>query len=230
MSIQVHGQKRRARLLKGCTALLMCAFLFNKGATPAFSQGEKPVTYFSVVTLEQGQTIEGLAKKYKTTSAQIIRDNPSVKVVPGVTLTIRENTVRDTVSRGTTVSWHWPTTGRISSDYGWRGYKEYHHGIDIAIPNGTDIKAARAGKIVKAGWIGVYGLAILVDHGNGVQTLYGHNQKLLAKVGERVEIGEAIAISGNTGKTTGPHLHFEIRLNGKTVDPNQYLPKVASRD
>lgn len=231
MSIQEHGRKRRARLVQGCTALLMCVFLFNKEATPAFSQGEKLVSYFSVVTLEQGQTIEGLAKKYQTTSAQIIKDNTSVRVEPGVTLTIRENTVTSTeVSRGTTVSWHWPVAGRISSDYGWRGYKEYHHGIDIAVPNGTNIKAARAGKVVKAGWIGVYGLAMLVDHGNGVQTLYGHNQKLLVKVGERVEIGETIAISGNTGKTTGPHLHFEIRLNGKTVDPNQYLPQVASRD
>lgn len=230
MSILEHGRKRRARLVQGCTALVMCAFLFNEGATPAFSQGVKPATCFSVITLEQGQTIEGLAKKYQTTFAQIIKDNPSVKAVPGVTLTIRENTVTATeLSRGTPVSWHWPATGWISSDYGWRGYEEYHHGIDIAIPNGTDIKAARAGKVVKAGWIGVYGLTLLVDHGNGVQTLYGHNQKLLAKVGDQVELGEKIAISGNTGKTTGPHLHFEIRLNGKTVDPNQYLPQVASR-
>ena len=231
MSIQEHGRKRRARLVQGCTALLMCAFLFNEGATPAFSQGGKPVAYFSVVTLEQEQSIEGLAKKYQTTVAQILKDNPLVKVKPGVTLTIRENTVTDTaLSRGTTVSWRWPASGRISSDYGWRGYKEYHHGIDIAIPNGTDIKAARTGKVVKAGWIGVYGLTLLVDHGNGIQTLYGHNQKLLVKAGESVEIGETIAVSGNTGKTTGPHLHFEIRLNGKTVDPNQYLPQMASMD
>lgn len=224
MSIQVHGRKRRARLVQGCTALLVCVFLFNVRATPAFSQ-EGPVTCFSVVTLEQGQSIEGLAKIYQTTSTKILKDNPSVKVKPGVTLTIRENTVADTaLSRGTTVSWQRPASGRISSDYGWRGYNDYHHGIDIAIPNGTDIKTARPGKVVKAGWLGVYGLALLVDHGSGVQTLYGHNQKLLVKVGERVGIGETIAISGNTGNTTGPHLHFEIRLNGKTVDPNQYLP------
>ncbi len=228
MSIQEHGRRRRARLMQGCTALLMCAYLFNEGITPAYSQGGKSVACFSVVTLEQGQSIEGLAKKYQTTAAQILEDNPSVPVKPGVTFTIRENTVTNTaVSRGTTVSWRWPASGEISSDYGWREYKEYHHGIDIAIPSGTDIKAARAGKVVKAGWIGVYGLALLVDHGNGIQTLYGHNQKLLVKAGERVDMGETIAISGNTGRTTGPHLHFEIRLNGKTVDPNQYLPKVA---
>lgn len=230
MSIQEHGRRRRARLLQGCTALLMCAYLVNGGITPAFSQGGGSVACFSVVTLEQGQSIEGLAKKYQTTAVQILKDNPSVTVKPGVTLTIRENTVTNTsVSRGTTVSWHWPASGKISSDYGWREYKEYHHGIDIALPSGTDIKAARAGKVVKAGWIGVYGLALVVDHGNGIQTLYGHNQKLLVKVGENVDMGETVAISGNTGRTTGPHLHFEIRLNGKTVDPNQYLPKVASK-
>lgn len=230
MSIQEHGRRRCARLMQGCTALLMCAYLFNEGITSAYSQGGKSVACFSVVTLEQGQSIEGLAKIYQTTAAQILEDNPSMSVKPGVTLTIRENTVTNTaVSRGTIVPWRWPAFGEISSDYGWREYKEYHHGIDIAIPSGTDVKAARAGKVVKAGWIGVYGLALLVDHGNGIQTLYGHNQKLLVKAGERVDMGETIAISGNTGNSTGPHLHFEIRLNGKTVDPNQYLPEVASK-
>lgn len=231
MSIQEHGRKRRVRLVQGCTALLMSVFLLNQGATPAFSQGERAVSLFSVVTLEQGQNIEGLAKKYHTTAAHILKDNHSATIKPGVTLTIRENMVTDTaLSRGAIVSWQRPVFGPISSDYGWRGYEEFHHGIDFAIPKGTDIKAARAGKVVKAGWLGVYGLALLVDHGNGIQTLYGHNQKLLVKVGERVEIGETIAISGNTGKTTGPHLHFEIRFKGETVDPNQYLPQVVSSD
>lgn len=229
MSIQEHGRKRHARILRGCVALLMGMFLFNQGAVPVFSQGTGVPT-FSIVTLEQGQSLEGLAKKYNTTVTQILVDNSSIKVKPGATLTIRENTLEKntTLSRGTAiVSWHWPASGRISSDYGWRDYKEFHHGIDIAIPNGTDISAARSGKVVKAGWLGVYGLALLVEHGNGVQTLYGHNQKLLVKVGDRVEVGEKIAISGNTGRTTGPHLHFEIRLNGKTVNPNLYLPKIA---
>jgi murein DD-endopeptidase MepM/ murein hydrolase activator NlpD len=230
MSIQEHGRKRCARVGQGCAALLMCVFMVNAWAIPAFSQAGESVSCFSVISLEQGQTIEGLARKYHTTVAQILEDNPSVKLMQGDTLTIRENTVTDNagLSRGSNVSWHWPASGSISSDYGWRGYKEFHHGIDIAIPSGTDVKVARPGKVVKAGWLGVYGLALLVDHGNGVQTLYGHNQKLLTKVGERVEAGDRIAISGNTGRSTGPHLHFEIRFNGKTVDPNRYLPLIAS--
>jgi murein DD-endopeptidase MepM/ murein hydrolase activator NlpD len=228
MSIEEHGRKRRARIARGSAAFLMGVFLFNVWATPAFSQAGRPVITFSVVTFEQGQSLEGLAKKYNTTTSQILKDNAFIQVKPGVTLTIRENTVTNTgSSRGTTtVSWHWPVSGPISSDYGWRGYKEFHHGIDIAVPSGTDIQAAHQGKVVRAGWLGVYGLALLIDHGNGVQTLYGHNQKLLVKVGERVEVGEKIAISGNTGNTTGPHLHFEVRLNGKTVNPNQYLPQL----
>lgn len=230
MNSHEHGRKRHARIVRGSAALLMCIFLFNQRATPAFSQGEEAVTCFSVVTIEQGQSIQALAKEYHTTAEQILRDNSSVKdMKTGTTLTIRENTrVDNTLSRGTTVSWHWPASGRISSDYGWRGYSEFHHGLDIAVPSGTYVTASRPGKVAKAEWIGVYGRTVLIDHGNGVQTLYGHNQELLVKAGQHVETGDKIAVSGSTGKSTGPHLHFEIRLDGKTVNPNDYLPQVAS--
>lgn len=228
MKIQDHGRKRCARITRGCAAFLMCGLLVNQWAVPACSQGESPVVYFSVVTLKPGQSLEDLAMTYHTSVETIRTDNPSIKMFkPGITLTIRENTVMEqTLSRGTTVSWHWPAVGQISSDYGWRGYQEFHHGIDIAVPSGTDVRASRSGKVVKAGWLGVYGLALLLDHGNGIQTLYGHNQKLLVKPGQWVEAGDKIARSGNTGNSTGPHLHFEIRLNGKTVNPHQYLPKL----
>ena len=128
------------------------------------------------------------------------------------------------IARGRDTSWSWPVVGATSSDYGWRN-GEFHHGLDVATPSGSLIRAARAGKVVKTGWLGVYGLIVLLDHGNGVQTLYAHNSRILAKVGDVVEIGEGISISGSTGKSTGPHLHFEIRRNGKTVDPEYYLPR-----
>lgn len=247
MNSQEHGRKRHARI-HGCVAFLMCIFLFSFGLPPVFSKEEQVVPCFSIVTLQQGQSLETLAIKYHTTEKQILQDNPSVKTLkPGITLTIRENTVSDNtvnngnryittankasgnptdISRGLNSTWHWPAYGPISSDYGWRG-NEFHHGIDIAIPSGTEVTASRAGKVVKAEWIGVYGLTVLLDHGNGIETLYAHNQEVLVRVGQTIETGQKIALSGNTGKSTGPHLHFEIRLNGKTVNPNPNLPKMT---
>lgn len=228
MRVQEHGRKQYARAIWGSAAFLMAIFVFAYGAVPVYSSGKGTLACFSVITVEPGQDLKALAKRYATTPDQIVKDNPIAnRLTPGVTLTIRENTRAEEVSRGATASWHWPVLGPISSDYGWRGYKDFHHGIDIAVPTGTTISSARAGKVVKAGWLGVYGLAVLVDHGNGIQTLYGHNNRLLVKVGERVESGERISISGDTGNTTGPHLHFEIRLNGKTADPSEYLPQYS---
>lgn len=209
--------------------LLMCCFLVSAWPSTAFSQEERPVMY-SVVTLEEGQSLEELAKRYQTSKAQIIFDNPSATMAPGITLTIRERTVQEesvvveVLSRGTASLWSWPAHARISSGYGWRK-GEFHHGIDLAIPHGTDILAARDGKVAKAQWINIYGLTVVLDHGNGVQSLYAHNQKLMVSPGDRVEQGHCLAISGDTGRSTGPHLHFEIRLNGKAVDPMPYMPK-----
>lgn len=226
MMVEEHGRKRRARGVYGSVAFLMAFFILVCGTAPVYSSGKGSVACFSVITVERGQDLKVLAQKYATTTEQILKDNPkALNLTPGATLTIRENTRIEAVSRGVTVPWHWPVLGPISSDYGWRGYKDFHHGIDIAVPTGTTVNAARQGQVVKAGWLGVYGLAVLIDHGNGIQTLYGHNKRLLVKVGEQVESGERIAISGNTGNTTGPHLHFEIRQNGKTVDPSNFLPQ-----
>lgn len=229
---QEHGRKRRAQVVGGCAAFLMAFLGIVYAAVPVYSSATETVVCYSVVTVESGQDLNALAKEYETTRAQILKDNPkdnpkANQLIPGEILTIRENTRTQEVSRGVGagVSWHWPAWGRVSSDYGWRGYKDFHHGIDIAVPTGTPISAARAGKVIKAGWMGVYGLSVLIDHGNGIQTLYGHNDRLSVKVGEQVEMGEEIALSGNTGNTTGPHLHFEIRKNGKTVNPSDYLPQ-----
>lgn len=222
MRVQEHGRKRRAQVVWRCAAFLMAFLTTGYFAVPVYSSGMRSVTCFSVVTVEPGQGLNDLAKKYGTTRDQILKDNPQANQLGlGATLTIRENTtllgnskpkeVSREISRGAVASYHWPVWGRISSDYGWRGYKNFHHGIDIAVPTGTTISAARQGKVIKAGWMGVYGLAVLIDHGNGIQTLYGHNDELSVKVGEQVEMEEQIAISGNTGNTTGPHLHFEIR-------------------
>ena len=98
-----------------------------------------------------------------------------------------------------------------------------HYGLDIAVPTGTPIRAAAAGRVTFAGRRGGYGYLVIIDHGKGVETRYAHNSKLLVSAGDRVERGQIIARSGNTGNSTGPHLHFEIRYRAKAVDPYKYL-------
>ncbi len=119
---------------------------------------------------------------------------------------------------------------RITSPYGWRLHpvykiQKFHNGIDIGSYQGTDIVAALSGTVVRAEWNDSYGWFIEIYHGDGLTTRYGHCSKLLIKAGEYVERGQKIALVGSTGVSTGPHLHFEVRVNGETRDPMDYLPK-----
>ena len=118
-----------------------------------------------------------------------------------------------------------PVTGRITSRYGESSSirRSTHTGLDIACSTGTDIKVVASGTVTFSAYKGSYGKLIKVDHGNGVETWYGHCSKLYAKVGEKVEAGDVIAAVGSTGNSTGPHLHFEIRINGNTVNPQNYV-------
>lgn len=121
----------------------------------------------------------------------------------------------------------WPAEGRISSRFGYRKIavgSTYHKGIDIAVNTGTDVKAAKDGTVIYSGWESGYGYLVKLEHEDGDITYYGHNSSLLVSVGDQVSQGDVIARSGNTGRSTGPHLHFEIRLNGAAVDPLDYLP------
>jgi len=123
----------------------------------------------------------------------------------------------------------WPARGRISSPFGWRVHpilknRRFHSGIDIAIPSGTPVQAADSGVVLISGWNGGYGYFIAIDHGKGISTAYAHNSRLLVKEGDVVSKGQTIALSGSTGWSTGPHLHFEVRENGTPVNPVTYLP------
>ena len=126
----------------------------------------------------------------------------------------------------------WPLPGRtlISSGYGSRtspisGRGEFHTGLDIPAPTGTPVHAAEDGIIINSGNINGYGYTIIINHGSGLSTLYGHNSRLIAKVGQSVKRGDVIALVGSTGYATGPHCHFEVRLNGKHTSPWNYLSK-----
>lgn len=118
-----------------------------------------------------------------------------------------------------------PVNGRITSRYGESSSlrKSTHTGLDIACTTGTDIKVISSGTVTFAAYQGSYGNLVKVDHGNGVETWYGHCSKIYAKVGDIVNAGDVIAAVGSTGNSTGPHLHFEIRIDGNTVNPQNYV-------
>jgi len=123
----------------------------------------------------------------------------------------------------------WPAYGSITSESGWRLHPIYnknmfHSGIDIGVPLSTPVFAARGGTVKYAGWQSGYGNVIIIDHG-GYQTYYAHLSKINVYIGLRVEKGDFIARSGNTGTSTGPHLHFEVRKNDEPNDPVAYLPR-----
>ena len=116
----------------------------------------------------------------------------------------------------------WPVHGPITSPFGMR-WGRMHEGIDIAVPTGTPVHAAASGSVIYAAWMTGYGNLVVLDHGNGLATAYAHNSSLLVSLGQRVSQGQAISLSGSTGNSTGPHVHFEVRVNGIAVDPLRYL-------
>lgn len=122
----------------------------------------------------------------------------------------------------------WPVNGVITSPFGYRthpifGRQIFHSGIDIGVDEGTPVHAADGGVVVEAGWISGYGYCVIIDHGNGTSSLYGHNSSLAVSSGQAVSQGQVIAYAGSTGNSTGPHVHFEVRVGGEPVDPSAYL-------
>lgn len=119
----------------------------------------------------------------------------------------------------------WPTSGDVSSPYGlrWNG-SDFHPGIDIANDAGTPVVATADGTVIESGWnSGGYGYMVDIDHGNGVVTRYAHNSQLAVSAGTRVQKGQVIAYMGSTGFSTGPHVHYEVLVNGKAVNPSSFL-------
>jgi murein DD-endopeptidase MepM/ murein hydrolase activator NlpD len=128
----------------------------------------------------------------------------------------------------------WPITGPLRTGYGLRNDPfggqsvEFHKGQDISAPTGTPINATADGVVVIARWVKGYGYGIYIDHGNGLSTRYGHLSRIDVTEGQTVKRGDHLGLVGSTGRSTGPHLHYEVRLNGEAIDPLRYLPAPAT--
>ncbi len=171
------------------------------------------------------KALEQDIEKYKKVYEEARRQEEQLKASLSSSLSKSSDTVKYT---GGVFCWPAPSYTRISSPYGYRNHpiyktKKFHSGVDMAAPGGTNILAAADGVVKMAGWNGGYGNCVVVDHGGGVSTLYGHSQRLLVSKGQKVKKGQVIALVGTTGASTGNHLHFEVLLNGKTTDPMAYL-------
>jgi murein DD-endopeptidase MepM/ murein hydrolase activator NlpD len=132
------------------------------------------------------------------------------------------NAANGTAPTGNPGGLAWPVSGPVTSPFGWR-WGRMHEGIDIAVPTGTPVHAAGSGVVIYAGWMDGYGNFVILDHGGGIATAYGHNTSVAVAVGQSVSQGQVIAYAGSTGHSTGPHVHFEVRVNGSAVDPLGYL-------
>jgi murein DD-endopeptidase MepM/ murein hydrolase activator NlpD len=198
------------------------------------------------VTVKSGQTIGGLAKQYGIFTEAIISANeikdgaalaqgkeiflPGAKVSISAETSVAKGSVTRNVKEKVTAKrgFGWPVVGKISSSYGWRrdpvrGGRDFHTGLDIRAPRGRPIVAAAAGRIVHSGWMGGYGRSIVISHPGGTTTLYGHASKLLVGVGTNVKRGQRIALVGSTGRSTGNHLHFEVRQKGRPMNPLKFI-------
>ena len=125
-------------------------------------------------------------------------------------------------------SYRWPVMGRINSPFGWRRHpvtrrRDFHTGIDIKTSRGMVIRSARDGRVAYSGWMGGYGKVVVVEHAGGQSTLYAHCSSVMVPQGTKISQGQNIARVGTTGRSTGPHLHFEVRRGNSPVNPLQYL-------
>ena len=171
-----------------------------------------------------------VSKLYKEKKNKTEKSNDSTKSKDSVTVkyastgTGKFSTSRELhnskVSLGVALSK--PVSGVLTSRYGYR-WGRTHTGIDIGVPTGTSVKAAAAGTVTFAGWKGSLGNLVVISHGNGVQTYYGHNSRLVVKAGQKVSQGDVVAKAGSTGRSTGPHVHFEVRVNGSSYNPLGYV-------
>jgi murein DD-endopeptidase MepM/ murein hydrolase activator NlpD len=180
-------------------------------------------------TVKTGDTLSEIAQMYMVKVDAIVHANNKNNefLAVGEKLFIpggkRPERAEAEVSRAKSSHIAWPTVGEISSPYGYR-WGRMHSGVDIANDYGTLIRAALPGYVTYAGWISGYGKTVMLEHAKGYVTLYGHLSEFIVAAGQAVKAGQTIAYMGSTGNSTGPHLHFEVRINDTPVNPLGLLP------
>lgn len=167
-------------------------------------------------------------KKSQDAKALTTKKNHSFKSYEGAFDSIEQlsNAQKTKYRSNSKITAHPLPSSKRTSNFGYRrifGRSQFHKGVDFAAKYGSAIYAAGDGKVVIAGWLRGYGRVIYIDHGDGLQTRYAHNSRLLVKKGQSVKAGQKISEMGCSGRCTGPHLHFEVRINGKAKNPNDYL-------
>ena len=201
------------------------------GENPAAAAKRKPRTRESLLGSRSGGRRNALAVKvgYSQLTSEFQRDEKEINSLWEAALAYRQRKIEaykaEMASRTPSL---WPCEGELTSQFGNRihpvyGYGRFHGGCDITTPYGTSIKATAAGVVKHSDWLGGYGQVVEIDHGNGLSTLYAHCSELSVKKGQYVKKGQAIAKVGTTGLSSGPHCHYEVRRNGKQIDPSPYL-------
>lgn len=201
-----------------------------KHDTVTQKDSSKQAGYTSVLT----QGIDGLNKKIETvtylngvaTDDSVVEQVMSRPVTEVVLVGTKNTYVTSAPQNAAASGFRWPLSvaGTVTSPYGYRAETgTFHHGIDIGVPIGTQVVAVKAGTVTQVTYTSDYGYYVTLDHGNGVQTRYAHNKANTVSVGDYVSAGQVIALSGNSGRSTGPHLHFEVIINGNRVNPANYV-------
>lgn len=212
------------------------AYANNLGLDGVIRPGQKltiPLGKGSFHTVRLGENLWEIARQYGTTVADLVSankiENPNrLKVgarlkIPGTKSVPATASVRQNLGSRFKGLWRWPVQGIITSPYGVRG-SDFHHGLDLAADLGKKIYPIKGGVIEFSGYLNrIYGLAVIVDHGDGVRSLYAHNSENLVEQGERINASTAIAKIGSTGRSTGPHLHLEVYVDGDHIDPQKLL-------
>ena len=217
---QINKQKTDVEQQKNDIALIRQQLLAQK----ADYQGEAELQSDLILRLNSDRLALEAAQNQLDKDSQALTTLIQQKIAEAQNKTNSRNSI---LLRGTGIM-AFPSDASTSSPFGWRmhpvlGYRRFHAGLDFAASYGSTIRAADSGTVIMAGWYGGYGNAVIIHHGKGITTLYGHTSQLFVSEGQTVQRGQAIAAVGSTGLSTGPHLHFEVRSYGTPVDPANFL-------
>ncbi|MBD2495752.1 murein hydrolase activator EnvC [Nostoc sp. FACHB-280] len=221
-ALQINQQKTDVEQQKNEIALIRQQLLLQKADYQAQAQSQAELLQRLNSDRLALEAAENQLAKDSQNLENLIQEK--VAALEGRSKTNSRNSV---IIRGTGV-FAYPSNAPTSSPFGWRihpilGYRRFHAGLDFAASYGSTIRAADSGTVIFAGWYGGYGRAVIIDHGNGLTTLYGHTSELFVSEGQGVQRGQAIAAVGSTGFSTGPHLHFEVRRRGTPINPADFL-------